>query len=212
MNTQSLHDGAVIVQQPSTPGGGLILLFHGVGAQPGDLVPLGQALAPHHRDAWVVSVRSPHASDLGRGWQWFSVLGITEGNRPARVAQAMPRFADTVRHWQRESGVAAPATTLIGFSQGAIMALESTQLAPGLAGTVVSIAGRFAQAPRRAPEGARIHLMHGDADSVMPVQLAHEARDALSALHAPVTLDVFPGLGHGVDQRVLDATIQRLRD
>lgn len=211
MNTPTLHDGAITVQRPAAPGGGLILLFHGVGAQPGDLVPLGQALAQHHRDAWVVSIRSPHASDLGRGWQWFSVIGVTEGNRPARVAQAMPRFADTVRHWQRESGVGASATTLIGFSQGAIMALESTQLAPGLAGTVVSIAGRFAQAPRRAPEGVRIHLMHGDADTVMPVQLAHEAKAALSSLHAPVTLDTFPGLGHGVDQRVLDAIAQRHR-
>lgn len=37
----------------------------------------------------------------------------------------------------RKSGVAAPATTLIGCSQGAIMALESTQKAPTWAGAVV---------------------------------------------------------------------------
>ncbi|MGQ3004456.1 MAG: hypothetical protein ACT6Q6_19280, partial [Hydrogenophaga sp.] len=94
-------------EQPAVSSGALILLFHGVGAQPGDLVPLGQALAKRQPAAWVVSVRSPDPADLGRGWQWFSVVGVTEDNRPARVAEAMPRFADTVRHWQRRSGVGA---------------------------------------------------------------------------------------------------------
>lgn len=195
----------ILIQQPTEPSGELILLFHGVGAQPGDLVPLGQALARQRPEAWVVSVRSPHPSDLGRGWQWFSVVGVTEDNRPARVAEALPRFVDTVRHWQQRSGVCASGTTLIGFSQGAIMALESTQHASGLTGSVVSIAGRFAQLPKTAPEGVRIHLLHGDADAVMPVRLAREAADALTKLHAEVTLDVFPGLGHGVDARVLAA-------
>lgn len=201
---------AILIQQPAEPSGELILLFHGVGAQPGDLVPLGHALAQRQPSAWVVSVRSPDPSDLGRGWQWFSVVGVTEDNRPARVAETLPRFVDTVRHWQRQSGVGASGTTLIGFSQGAIMALESTQHASGLAGAVVSIAGRFAQPPRTAPEGTRIHLLHGDADAVMPVRLARDAADALTRLHAEVTLDVFPGLGHGVDARVLAAIGQRL--
>lgn len=203
-------NNAIVIQQPTHAAGELILLFHGVGAQPADLLPLGQALARRHASACVVSVRSPQPSDLGRGWQWFSVIGVTEHNRPARVAEAMPGFVDTVRHWQQKSGAAPSATTLIGFSQGAIMALESTQHEPGLAGAVVSIAGRFAQPPRTAPEGTRIHLLHGDADTVMPVPLAREARDTLAALSATVTLDVFAGLGHGVDARVLAAIAQRL--
>lgn len=201
---------AILIQRPTATPDELILLFHGVGAQPADLVPLERALARQRPSAWVVSVRSPHASDLGRGWQWFSVVGVTESNRPARVAEAMPRFVEAVHHWQRQSGVGAPATTLIGFSQGAIMALESTQHAPGLAGTVVSIAGRFAQPPRTVLDGTRVHLMHGDADTVMPVQGAREAAAFLAEQDAAVTLDVFPGLGHGMDSRVLLAIVRRL--
>lgn len=202
---------SILIQQPAAEADELILLFHGVGGQAGDLVPLGQVLAREKPSACVVSVRSPDPSDLGRGWQWFSVIGVTEANRPARVADTLPRFIDTVRHWQHQCGVAAPATTLIGFSQGAIMALESTQQAPALAGAVVSIAGRFAQTPTTAPAGTRIHLMHGDADAVMPVQLAHQAHASLAERHVPVTLDLFPGLGHGVDQRVLEAIVRRLQ-
>lgn len=210
MKVSEIMDDAILVQQPAATPDELILLFHGVGAQPADLVPLGHALARHKPLACVVSVRSPEPSNLGRGWQWFSVVGVTEDNRPGRVAEAMPGFVEAVRHWQRESGVGASGTTLIGFSQGAIMALESTQHAGGLAGTVVSIAGRFAVPPRTAPVGTRIHLMHGDADGVMPLRLAREAADGLSRLQAEVTLDVFPGLGHGVDARVLAAIDQRL--
>jgi hypothetical protein len=31
-------------------------------------------------------------------------MGITEANRPGRIVEAMPRFVDTVAHWQREAG------------------------------------------------------------------------------------------------------------
>jgi phospholipase/carboxylesterase len=211
MKVRAIMDGAILIQQPAATPDELILLFHGVGAQPADLVPLGHAVARRNPLAWVVSVRSPDPSNLGRGWQWFSVIGVTENNRPARVAEAMPGFVEAVRHWQRESGVGPSDTTLIGFSQGAIMALESTQHAPGLSGAVVSIAGRFAQPPQTAPDATRIHLMHGDADGVMPVALAQAAKAALSGHPAAVTLDVFPGLGHGVDQRVLATLVQRLQ-
>lgn len=114
----------------------------------------------------------------------------------------MPLFVDTVSRWQRQAEADPRSTTLIGFSQGAIMVLESTQQAPALAGRVVAIAGRFALAPRRAPLGTQVRLMHGDQDRVMPIELARNAAAGLRALGASVTLDEFPGLGHGVDSRV----------
>lgn len=203
----------MIIQLPATASAGsqeLLLLLHGVGSNAHDLEPLGQFLAQQRPGAWVVSVQAPLASEGGRGWQWFSVMGITEANRPARIAQALPRFVDTVARWQEQAGVGAASTTLIGFSQGAIMALESTQQGGRLAGRVVAIAGRFAQAPRRAPAGAVVHLMHGDQDRVMPMALAIDAIAALQSLGATVTLDTFPGLGHGIDSRVLHRIAERL--
>ncbi len=201
----------LILQQPEpSDATELLLLFHGVGSSAEDLAPLGQALARHRPHAWVVSIRSPDASGFGHGWQWFSVQGVTETNRPERVAAAMPRFLQRVADWQTRSGVAPSRTTLIGFSQGAIMALESTQAtAVPVAGRVVAIAGRFAQPPQVAPAGPVVNLMHGEQDQVMPVSLAIEAHRTLEALGATATLDRFSGLGHGVDGRVLQAIVQR---
>ena len=203
---------AVIIQRPSSPRPGpaeLVLLFHGVGSDAENLRPLGEALAGTLNHAWIVSVRSPDASELG-GWQWFSVQGVTEANRPARVAATMSRFVETIAHWQREADVDAAATTLIGFSQGAIMALESTQLQQPSADRVVAIAGRFAQTPRVAPAHTRLHLMHGEQDRVMPVALAVAAAERLQELGTNVTLDRFAGLGHGIDGRLARRLIERL--
>jgi phospholipase/carboxylesterase len=204
MNTQDL-----IVQRPATPCR-LVLLFHGVGSSARDLAPLGEALAPHLPDTVIVSVQAPEAS--GRGWQWFSVQGVTEANRPARVAAAMPSFVQAVQRWQEATALTPAQTTLIGFSQGAIMALESTQLEGPPASRVIALSGRFAQPPHVAHESVRTHLMHGDADAVMPVRGVVDALTQLQSMQAVATLDRFPGLGHGIDERVVDAIVRRLED
>jgi phospholipase/carboxylesterase len=197
----------LILQQPATPGR-LVLLFHGVGSSARDLAPLGEALAPQWPGAAIVSVQAPEAA--GHGWQWFSVQGVTEANRAARVAGAMARFTQAVQQWQTACAVGPEQTALIGFSQGAIMALESTQLAGCVAERVIAIAGRYARPPRTAHASVRTHLMHGESDGIMPVQRAIDALAQLQALGAEATLDRFPGLGHGIDRRVVDAVIRRL--
>ena len=206
---------ALVIQRPAaapTPADELVLLFHGVGSSAEDLRPLAQALAPQRPQAWIVSVRAPHPSEFGAGWQWFSVQGVTEANRPVRVAAAMPAFLQSVDAWQRETGAVTARTTLIGFSQGAIMALQATQQRQPVAGRVIAIAGRFAQPPQAVPAGTLLHLMHGEQDRVMPVGLAVDAQRQLRALGARATLDLYPGLGHGIDARVIAGIVQRLNE
>lgn len=201
------HD--LTVQRPAASSQ-LVLLLHGVGSSAGDLATLGEALAPHLPDATIVSLQAPEAAGLG--WRWFDVRGVTEADRPARVAVAMPAFMRSVRQWQAACAIGPARTTLIGFSQGAIMALESTQLDSPPAARVIALSGRFAQPPRIAHASARTHLMHGDADAVMPVRWAVDALAQLQGLGAVATLDRFPGLGHGIDRRVVDAIGRRLQD
>jgi phospholipase/carboxylesterase len=205
-----MNDDIVIQSPPKATA--LFLLFHGVGATPQDLVPLGTRLARDFPQAAIVSVPGPDQSDLGRGLQWFSVIGVTEQDRPQRVAATLDRFVATVHAWQRRTGIAAAGTTLIGFSQGAIMALASTQAAQPPAARVVSLSGRFSELPSVAPAGVRIHFLHGDADPVIPAANAQQAARQLQALGARVTLDVLPGLGHGVNATTADLLVRRLRE
>ena len=189
----------------------LVLLVHGVGSRPEDLGPLGLRLAQAFPDAVVVSIAAPDRSDVGVGLQWFSVLGVTEANRPERVAATLPRFVTTVRAWQERFGLGSEQTTLIGFSQGAILSLASTQLPQPPAARVVSLSGRYPSVPTEAPARARIHFVHGAADPVIPAAHAQAAAQALQSLGATVTLDLLPGLGHGVNRAAEERLLALLR-
>ena len=91
-----MNDASIIIQRPAPSATHLFLLFHGVGAVPESMVPVGEQLARAFPAAMVVSVASPFASDISAGRQWFSVVGVTEDNRGARVADVMPLFVETV--------------------------------------------------------------------------------------------------------------------
>lgn len=206
-----MHE-SVIIQRPDGPASELVLLFHGVGATANDLVPLGAMVANAMPEATVVSVNAPHPSSLGRGREWFSVVGVTEQSRPGRVAQAMGAFVDTVAQWQREAGATPARTTLIGYSQGAIMSLEAGRQEPVLAGRVVAIAGRFAVTPESLSASIAFHFIHGAQDQVIPARHAVEAAAALRERGVLVTLDVLPSLGHTIDARVGSILIERLKN
>lgn len=83
------------------------------------------------------------------------------------------------------------------------MALESTQTQPALAAHVVAFSGRFASAPTHAVAGTSVHLIHGDADRVMSVESSRSAAKQLQELAVHVTLDIEPGMGHGISARML---------
>lgn len=200
--------GELVLHRPTASARQLVLLFHGVGASPEGFAGLAPALA--REDRWVVAVRSPFASDLGAGWQWFSVQGVTESNRSERITAAMPRFADTVQRWQAHTGLTAGQTALAGFSQGAIMSLESTQVGQPLAARVVSLSGRFAVPPRTAPAGVVWRFVHGAQDPVIPAAFSTDAAAQLQSLGADAQAHVLLGLGHGIDQRALDLLVKAL--
>jgi phospholipase/carboxylesterase len=206
-----MHDGSIVIARPDRPAQ-LVLLFHGVGSSAANLAPVGEAISKADPNAMVVSVDAPHPSTLGSGREWFSVVGITEQNRGQRIAKVMPLFLQTVAKWQQEGGMDPLATALVGFSQGAIMSLESTQGEGGPipAQRVIAMAGRFAGPVRRAPPSLRFNLIHGEQDRVVPTTSSVAAASQLQALGADVTLDLLPGLGHGIDERALQLMIRYL--
>ncbi len=193
----------------------LYLLFHGVGATADAMVPLARRLVQAYPQAAVLCLNAPDPFDAvpggGTGHQWFSVRGVDEQNRPARVAAALPGFVATVRALQLRFGMAWERTALAGFSQGAIMALEAVQAEPLLAGRVLAFAGRHATAPSHAPLDTTVHLLHGLADAVIPAAAAIDSAQTLVELGADVTADVLPGLGHELHPELIDRAIEQLR-
>jgi phospholipase/carboxylesterase len=193
---------------PPTP---LYIHLHGVGATALAMTPVADRFAQAWPQAAHLMPDGFESTDLAaRGRQWFSVLGITEENRPGRVQAVLPRLAAFVRDAQATIGVDAPATALVGFSQGGIVALEFAQAFPSLVGRVVAIAARYAVLPATAP-AAVVHLVHGKEDRVVPARHTVEAATRLIALGGDVTADVVPGIGHEPHAALVDAAIGHLQ-
>lgn len=203
------HDHFV-VQSPAMPAKQLLLLFHGVGDNPVNMGEIGRWFAPLFPDALVVSVGAPEPCGPN-GRQWFSVQDVTEESRQGRVDAIMPTFVETVRYWQQQSGVKADATALIGFSQGAIMALESIKAEPGLVSRVIAFNGRYATLPGQATTRTTIHLIHGGEDHVIELSHAVAAQEALIRAGGDVTLDIVDDLGHAIDDRSMQFALDHLR-
>lgn len=190
----------------------LFVLLHGVGNEPESLMPLAGALREIFPSSAIVAPRGFSPFDSGPGGrQWFSVRGIDEENRPARVAAIMPRVIAMVRAAQEKWKVPPIATALGGFSQGAIVSLEAIQAEDGLGGRVMAFGGRYATLPDVAPRWTTIHLLHGDADRVMPVRHAQMAMHHLASLNGDVTIDIAHGVGHELHPALIERAVDRLQ-
>src|SRR5882672_10488253 len=125
-------------------------------------------------------------------------------------AAVLPDVEDLVRREQTNYRVPASRTVLIGFSQGGTVALEAVK-SPGIAGAVVAFSSRYARLPARGARiGSRIHLVHGEFDSVVSRVYAERAARVLAGLHVPVTLDIVEDLGHALSHRAISLGSLRL--
>lgn len=192
----------------------LFVLLHGVGANAADMAPLAQHLQREFPQAAILSCNGFEPFDGqpgGEGRQWFSIQGVTEASRPARIAAVLPALAATVDAAQQAVGVGPQATALVGFSQGAICALALVQAHDGIAGRVLAFAGRYAQLPEVAPQATTLHFFHGGVDAVIPVQHAKAAMQQLAQLKGDATIDIDPQAGHEISGELFKSALHRLR-
>lgn len=190
----------------------LFIFLHGAGGKSSDLLPLASQLRKTFRMPLSCCRRAMANLTAGvPGRQWFPISGVTEENRPARVAAAMPALHVLVRQAQDRHRVLQSGTALAGFSQGAIMALEYSVAHDGGVGRVLAFSGRFASLPETAPELTTLHLLHGEEDRVMPVSHAYTAYARLTELQGDATLDVASSVGHEIHTALADRAVYRLQ-
>lgn len=190
----------------------LMILLHGWGASAADMTPLALALQREFPQAALLAPEGFEAADSGlAGRQWFSLDGITEANRADRVAAVLPRLVDWLRDAQTATGLGPVATALVGFSQGAILSLELAQRHDGIAGRVLSFAGRYASLPQQAPAYTTLHFFHGADDPVIPAAQSRLAMERLAALHGDATIDIASGIGHELPPQLVQCAVHRLR-
>lgn len=196
------------VRPPSVPSmrPPLLLLLHGVGSNERGMA----ALAPGLDGRFVVvSVRSPLA--LGpEAFAWFHVnfTGAGPVIDRAEAEAGWARVGDFVEECVGAYGADPARVYIAGFSQGAIMALAALLTAPERIAGVVAMSGRLLPevlphaAPVAALSGKPVMLIHGTADTTLPVAYARSARERLTTLEVSLTyLEV--AMGHEITRASL---------
>jgi phospholipase/carboxylesterase len=167
---------------PDRPARHLFVFLHGCGATAQSMIPIAFRFQARFPSAALVvpSGFDPDARG-GAAQDWYPTRGLNVDNHRERVASVLPDVEDLVRREQTNFGVTASRTVLIGFSQGGTVALELVKT-PGLAGAVVAFSSRYARLPANGARiSSRIHLVHGEYDSVVSRVYAERAARGLAA-------------------------------
>jgi phospholipase/carboxylesterase len=175
----------------------LIILLHGVHANGANLAPLADWLKAALTGADIVAPDAPFATPLG--FQWFSLDGVTAENRPKRLAEARPAFDALIGGIIAAHGLSEDLrrVALVGFSQGAMMALDALATGRWPVAGVVAFSGRFASPRPCAPSShTPVLLVHGDADDVISCGESREAEETLKSLHVATRPHVLAGVDH----------------
>ena len=191
----------------------LLVLLHGIGADENDLFPLVRRLDPRLAS---VSLRAPHAYSVG--YAWFHIDIRPGGEVVPDVPQARATLAALV-HWLEEAparlGTDPQRTFLLGFSQGAMMALGVLGTVPERLGGVIALSGRFpaglfaAPAPADAVARVPVLVAHGSYDDLLPIANGRATRDALQPLVRDLTYREFP-IAHTLSEEELALVAQWL--
>jgi phospholipase/carboxylesterase len=195
-------DGPRLKPANGRPATSLVVLLHGYGADGNDLIDIGRAWAPMMPGTAFVSPHAPQpCADAPMGRQWFP-LSLTDLDRlwpgVEAAAPALNAFldADLAR-----LGLSQARLALVGFSQGAMLALHvGARRDPPIAG-IIGYSGYLVGPEHLAKTRSRppILLVHGDDDMTVPVLALHAAAPPLGAAGFQVEWHVRPGLGHGID-------------
>ncbi len=201
-----------LLPEPQVKPRQLFILLHDAAGGPADMEALAQAIRQAFPAAAVLIPAAPQPSEGASATRnWFLTEGLSEDRRIARVAEAMPQLLAYIQARQHDLGLLPPDTALVGFGQGATMALEAVQAHDGLAGRVLAFSGRYAQAPKAPPQYSTIHLLHGEDDAIVPVAQAKAGYARLAELQGDATIDIASTVGHELHPALVRVALQRLQ-
>jgi len=189
-----LDRDAVIWSAPERERSGrpLIVLLHGYASHEGDLFQLSPRLP---LEPVIASVRAPIAEN--GGWAWFSFADRGVADPPAGEVDAA---ASTLLDWL--DGLEFASVSLLGFSQGAAVALQAMRSRPALFRSVVALSG-FVAAGIAAGDAELASLKppvfwgRGTLDRIISAEAIVRTQAWLPG-HSDATIRIYENLAHSV--------------
>ena len=193
---------ALMAGAPLERASGAIIAIHGRGAGAEDIIALAQEVAPPD-----VTILAPQAA--GNTWYPYRFLEPTARNEPF-LSSALRTVTGLVTQLG-EQGIPPERVALLGFSQGACLALESAARNPRRYAGIIGFSGGLIGPPGTpfnfagSLDGAPVFLGCSDVDPHIPKERVEESAVALKRLGATVDIRLYPGMGHTINRDELDA-------
>jgi phospholipase/carboxylesterase len=178
-----------------------VVLAHGRGANEEDLLSVARQLPD---ELHVVSLRAPDR--LGPGYTWYD-LDMPDGDLhrsqpdPDDFRRSLDAVAASIEGAVEAYGLDPDRIGLLGFSQGAIVAVSLLLEAPERYAWVAALHGYLpASHADRSPDcvqGTPVFVGAGRADQIIPHHRSEAAAERLREVGAAVTFGVYDA-GHGV--------------
>jgi predicted esterase len=197
------HQGQPVVTTgaPLDAAQAAMVMIHGRGATAQSILTLAGEL-----DRSDFAYLAPQAA--GNTWYPNSFLTPIAGNEPG-ISSGIVAIGDVLEQLAK-AGIPAERTMLLGFSQGACLALEFAARNARRYGGLVGLSGGLIGpdgTPRDYPgslDGTPVFLGCSDVDFHIPKEHVHHTADVLRALGGDVTARLYPNMGHTVNQDEID--------
>lgn len=201
---------------PTTKAQATIIMLHGLGADANDFVPLAsqfKLLSPIPiRFVFPNAPMAPVTINNGyvmRAWYDIYSLGLDQRIDEKGIEKSANLVHQLIAR-EEEIGIPTEKIILAGFSQGAVIALNTGLTYPKKLGGIIALSGYLpfaekilAQIPA-ANHQIPVFLAHGTEDTVVPFFLGEMVYQALKQFNIPVMWRFYP-MAHSVnEQEVLD--------
>lgn len=192
----------------------MVIFLHGVGSDANDLIDLAENFSVIFPKAVFLSPNAPFPYDLyPMGYQWFSLKDRSSSSMIQGIEIAIPILQNYIEENLAKYGLNFYDLILVGFSQGAMMALqiaprfkESCFAVVGFSGALINMKGLIREKKSNPP----ICLIHGDKDEVVTIDNHFASVNALRSLGLLKEEYVIKNMGHSINFEALAKAIKFL--
>jgi phospholipase/carboxylesterase len=184
----------------------LMVLFHGYGADGVNLIDLGHVWGKKFPTIEFIAPNAPFLCEQGMGYQWSSLTDYSPEKNALALQQLFPALKKYLDQELNKRSLGYENLLLMGFSQGANLVLHLgcilAQHNHFCAG-VIAYAGWMVPIPSfKIPvqEFPPVLLVHGTADTVVPLTGSLNAAHFLQSYGINVTLYQCKDLDHSISE------------
>ncbi len=189
----------------------IIIMLHGVGSNGRDLISLAPMLSRYVPDAVFISPDAPFACDMvpagySDSYQWFSLQTREPSAMLSGVKNVFPLVEEFIEKQLERYNLPANKLALLGFSQGTMTSLYvAPRLKYKIAGVLGYSGALLSDNNEEDLHKMPIHLIHGQADDVVPAQAWESAKNTLISNGYAFSGHTTAGLTHSIDQEGINS-------